>query len=147
MLTDTLHTQIVEAMKAHDAVRLSTLKMLSSALTYEKIAKQHELTADEELAVVKKEAKKRKDSIEAYQNAGRQELADQEKQELTILEEYLPEEMGDAELEKLVAEALSETGATSMAEMGKVIGLVMQKSKGQADGAKVSALIKQKLTS
>ncbi|MEK7525900.1 MAG: GatB/YqeY domain-containing protein [Patescibacteria group bacterium] len=146
MLQDTVHTQIVAAMKAHEEVKLSTLKLLSSALAYEKIAKQHELTEDEELVVVKKEAKKRKDSIEAYQNAGRQELADREKQELVILQEYLPQELGDEEIEKLVTQALQETGATSMADMGKVIGLVMQKSKGQADGAKVSALIRQKLS-
>lgn len=145
MITDTISAKIMEAMKAHDEIRLSTLKLLLSALNYEKIDKQHHLTEEEELAVVRREAKKRKDSIEIYQKAGATDRADKEKKELAILEEYLPAQMTDGDLEKLVEEAMRETGATSLADTGKVIGFVMSKSGGNADGAKVAQMVKTKL--
>lgn len=132
-------------MKAKDEVRLSTLKMLSSAFNYEKIAKQHELSEEEELAVVKSEAKKRRDAIEAYTKANQSDRAAKEKQELAILEGYLPAQMGEVELKSLVAAVIAETGATQMSDMGRVIGAVMAKAKGTADGARVSALVKEKL--
>lgn len=146
MIANTITQKIGEAMKAHDNVRLSTLRMLSSALNYEKIAKQHELTGEEELAVVRKEAKKRKDAIEAYTKANAPDRAAAEEAELKVLAEYLPAEMNDADLEKLVTEAIAQTGATQMAEMGKVIGIVMGQAKGQVDGSRVSAMVKSKLT-
>lgn len=134
-------------MKARDEVRLSTLKMLSSALNYEKIEKMHDLSEEEELSVVMKEAKQRRDSIEAYEKAGATDRADKEKAELAILEEYLPAQMSDDELGKLVDEAIAQTGATSMADMGKVIGVVMGKAQGKVDGARVSSVAKAKLSS
>ncbi len=146
MILNTLNKEIVEAMKAKNALRVSTLKLLLSEIKNYQID-HPQMTLEEELTVVKKEAKKRKDAIVAYKNANRPELADKERQELEILQVYLPLEMGDGELEKLVDQALSETGASSMTEMGKVIGLVMQKTKGQADGGKVASLVKQKLSS
>jgi uncharacterized protein YqeY len=144
-IVSTITAKIGEAMKAHDEIRLSTLRMLSSALNYEFIAKQHELSDDEELVVVRHEAKMRKDAIEAYEKAGAKDRADKEKEELAILEEYLPKQMSDEELQKLVEEAVGETGAQNSSDMGRVIGVVMAKAKGQADGARVSALAKQKL--
>jgi len=146
MIATTITGKIGEAMKAHDEVRLSTLRMLSSALNYEQIAKQHELTEEEELVVVRKEAKKRKDAIEAYTQANAPDRAAKEAAELKILQEYLPAEMNDADLEKLVTEAIAQTGATQMSDMGKVIGLVMGKAEGKADGSRVSAMVKAKLT-
>lgn len=134
-------------MKARDEVRLSTLKMLSSALNYEKIEKMHDLSEEEELTVVMREAKQRRDSIEAYEKAGATDRADKEKAELAILEEYLPAQMSDDELGKLVDEAIAQTGATSMADMGKVIGVVMGKAQGKVDGARVSSVAKAKLSS
>jgi uncharacterized protein len=145
MIKDTITGKIGEAMKAHDEVRLSTLRMLSSALNYEFISKQHELSEEEELTVVKKEAKKRKDAIEAYEKAGAKDRAEQETKELRVLKEYLPEEMSDAELIKIIESVISETGASEMKDMGKVIGMVMGKTGGRADGSKVSVLIKEKL--
>lgn len=147
MIADTITKQIGEAMKARDKTRLSTLQLLSSALNYEFIAKQHKLNEEEELNVVRREAKQRKDSIEAYEKAGAQDRADKEKQELTILEEFLPAQISDEDLAKLVDEAITETGAKTMADMGRAIGAVMAKAKGQADGGRVSALIKSKLSS
>ncbi len=146
MIADTITKQITEAMKAHDEVRLSTLRLLSSALNYEKIEKQHDLTEEEELVVVRKQAKERRDAIEIYEKAGAHERAEKEKAELKILEEYLPSQMSDSDLEKIVDEAIKTTGASSMSDMGKVIGVVMGKTNGQADGSRVSALAKLKLS-
>lgn len=146
MIIDTLNKQIIEAMKAKNEVRLSTLKLLSNEIHNYKID-HPEMTEEEELSVVKKEAKRRKDAIESYSKANALERAEMEQEELKILQEFLPSEVGDADLKKFVDEAISETGAKEIKEMGKVIGLVMQKAKGNADGAKVAALVKEKLTS
>lgn len=145
MITDAITQKIGEALKAHDEIRLSTLRLLSSALNYEFIAKQHKLSEDEELVVVRKEAKKRKEAIEAYEKAGYKNRADKEAKELAILQEYLPPEVSDNEIAKLVDEAIKETEATSIKDTGKVIGLVKAKTKGAADGAKVAKLVKSKL--
>ena len=147
MIGDTINQKIAEALKAKDEIRLSTLRLLSSALNYEFIAKQHKLSEEEELVVVGREAKKRKDAIEAYEKAGAMDRAEKEKKELLILEKYLPAQMADEELTKLVEEAISQTGATTIADMGKVMGAVMAKVQGRADGGRASSLVKQKLSS
>jgi uncharacterized protein YqeY len=120
---------------------------LSSALNYEFIAKQHKLSQEEELVVVGREAKRRKDAIEAYEKAGAADRAEREKKELAILEEYLPEQMSDEELVKVVEEAIAQTGAKAISDMGKVMGAVMAKVQGRADGGRVSLLVKTKLSS
>ena len=120
--------------------------MLSSALNYEKIDKQHTLSEEEELEVVRREAKKRRDAIEAYKKAGANERAEKEEKELAILQEYLPEQMPDSELEKKVKEAISQTGASSMADIGKVMGVVMAKVKDRAEGGRVSELVRKNLS-
>ncbi len=147
MITDTITQKIAEAMKTKDEVRLSTLRMLSSALNYEFIAKQHKLSEEEEIAVVRKEVKKRNDAIEAYKKAGANDRAEKETTEKKILEEYLPAQMPDEELEKLISESISQLGAKTIQDIGKVIGMVMGKATGKADGSKVAELVKQKLTS
>lgn len=153
MITPTLQTKIGEAMKAHDEVRTSTLRLLSSAFNYEKIAKQHELTEEEELAVIRREVKQRRDSIEAYDKAGRSDLSEKEKAELVILQEFLPPEMSDEELEKLVNEAITQykadlpadaTHQALQAGMGKVIGFVKGKAPN-ADGGKIAQIVREKL--
>src|SRR3990172_13071615 len=111
MIADKLQNIIGEAMKAHDEVRTSTLRLLSSAFNYEKIEKQHDLTGEEELNVIRKQAKQRKDSIEAYNKAGAADRAQKEEAELKILQEFLPPEMGEEELIKLVDEAIGAIGA------------------------------------
>lgn len=155
MIVDTITQKIAEALKAKDETRLSTLRMLSSAFNYEYIAKQHKLTQEEELVVVRKEAKKRKDAIEAFKMAqGKQttsgtnqdERIKQEQAELAILSEYLPKEMEIKEIEKLVVEAISQTGSSGIGDMGKVIGIVMAKAGGGAEGSKVAELVKKKLS-
>jgi uncharacterized protein YqeY len=144
MIAQTLQQKIGEALKAHDEVRLSTLRLLSSAFNYEHIAKQHELTDEEELVVVRREAKQRRDSIEAYKKAGANDRAEKEEAELKILQEYLPPEMGDVELQKLVDEAIQKTGAKRVADMGKVIGAVKSKVP-DVDGSKIAEVVRQKL--
>jgi uncharacterized protein YqeY len=143
-LTTDITKQIGEAMKAHDEIRLSTLRLLSSAFNYERIEKKHDLTSEEELLVIRKQAKQRKDSIEAYLKAGSPERAAREEAELKILMEFLPPEMGEEELQKIVSEAITETGATSMADMGRVIGAVKLRAP-DVDGGRVAALVKSKL--
>jgi uncharacterized protein len=145
MITDNITKLIGDAMKAHDEVRLSTMRLLSSALNYEFIAKQHPLNEEEQLNVVRKEAKKRRDAIEAYKAVKAFDRAEKEEQELKILEEFLPAQMSDTDLEVIVDAAIKEIGASQMSDMGKVIGIVMQKTKGTADGSRVSLMAKSKL--
>ena len=145
MIADTINQDIAKALKAKDEIRLSTFRLLSSALNYEFIAKQHVLTEEEELSVVRREAKKRKEAIEAYEKAGANDRAEKEKKELTVLEEFLPAQMPDEELIKIVDEAISTLGASSMADMGKVMGAVVPKVAGRADGGRISKLVSEKL--
>lgn len=145
MITDTITQKIGEALKAHDEIRLSTLRLLSSALNYEFIAKQHKLLEDEEIVVVRREAKKRKEAIEAYEKAGYKDRADKEAKELSILQEYLPSETSNEDLSKMIDEAIATIEPTSMAEMGKVIGFVKAKTGGNAEGSKIAELVKSKL--
>jgi len=147
MITENIKSQIQEAMKARDELRVSTLKMLSSALHNEKISKQKDLDEEQEIAVIRKEAKKREDAILAFKNAGRDEQAKKEQDELEILKEFLPKEMSDEDLEKLVEESVKSTGASEIKDMGLVIGEVLKASEGKASGGRVSELVKAKLSS
>ncbi len=144
MIAQTLQAKIGEALKAGDRVRLETLKLLSSAFNYEKIAKQHELTDEEELAVIRKEAKQRRDSIEAYDKAARADLSASEKAELAILQEFLPPEISEQELSKLVTDAITQSSATTMKDVGRVIGMVKSKAPS-VDGSKIAQMVSSKL--
>jgi uncharacterized protein YqeY len=145
MIRQEITKKIGEAMKSGDKVRLSTLKLLSSALNYEFIEKQHELSEDEEIAVVRREVKKRKDAIDAYLKVNQKERADIEAQEMAILKEFLPEEASEEEISKLIDEAIGQFGASS-ANFGKIMGMVMGKLGGRVDGNTVSQLVRKKLT-
>jgi len=155
MISDTIKKKITDAMKTKDEVRVSTLRMLSSALNYERIALQRDLVGEDEIKVVKREANKRKDAIEAFQQAqGKLTSSDQksldeklerEKEELAILLKYLPEQLSDDELGKMIDEAISLTSAESMKDMGKVIGKVMDLVQSRADGGRVAGMVKNKL--
>ncbi|MFH1971145.1 MAG: GatB/YqeY domain-containing protein [Patescibacteria group bacterium] len=146
MIADTITQKIAVALKAREEIRLSTLRLLSSALNYEFIEKQHKLDEQEEIVVVRKEAKKRKEAIEAYEKAGATDRAEKEKKELEILQEFLPAEMSDEELTKIVDSAIAKTNASSISDMGRVIGIVMAEAKGKVEGSRVSLLIKEKLS-
>lgn len=153
MITKTIQSKLAEAMKAHDENKVSTLRLLLSAFNYEQINKQHELTDEEEIAVVRREVKQRRDSIEAYDKAGRPDLSEKEKAELVILQEFLPPEMSDEEIMKLVNEGIANLKADLPADathqalqagMGKVIGFVKGKAPN-ADGGKIAQLIRAKI--
>jgi uncharacterized protein YqeY len=144
-LLDQLESDLAEAMKLRDEVRVTTLRLLKSAMKNYQIELGHDLTMQEAMAVLQKEAKKHQDSISQYEQADRADLAKEEKAELDIINDYLPEQMSDADITKAVDEAITETGANGPADMGKVIGLVRQKTNGQADGAKIAQIAKDKL--
>ncbi len=145
-ILDKINTELVVAMKAKNAVCVSTLRMLVSAIKNKQIELGKELGDDEVVEVIFKNAKQHKESIAAYESAGRQDLADREKLELKILEKYLPDQMSEEEITKVVVEVISQTGALGVADMGKVIGAVMAKVKGRVDGNTVSKIVREKLT-
>ncbi|MBT9310906.1 GatB/YqeY domain-containing protein [Leptothoe kymatousa] len=148
-LKDRISDEIKAAMKARDKVRLETVRGIKKVIlekeTEVRPKGQDALTPEQEIEVVTQLAKQRKDSIEQYKKAGRDDLAEKEAQELAILQEYLPEQMSDADIEAAIDEIIAQTGASGPREMGKVMGPAMKKMKGKADGAKVQALVKSKL--
>jgi uncharacterized protein YqeY len=145
-ITERIQTDLTAAAKARDKERLAALRLVLDALNKE--AKEARATLDEqrEVAVLKRERKRRAEAAEAYRNGGRDELAASEEAEAAVIEEYLPAEISDDELEALVADAMSETGASSQKEMGKVMSAVMSKAGGRADGHRVSELVRSKLS-
>jgi len=145
-LQETLATQITESMKARDSFKTDTLRMLKGAVMNAGIAKaDHTLSPEEEIEVVQREIKKRRQSIEMYTTGGRAELAEKEQQEIAILETYLPAQMSEEELCTIIAHAVEQTGAKTPQEMGKVMGMIMPQVKGKTDSSKVSELVKQAL--
>jgi uncharacterized protein len=145
MLADKLQGMIAETMKAHDAVRLDLLRMLKSAFNYERIAKGHELTEEEEFIVIKREAKKRVEAIEGFEKGGAIDRAEKERIELVILKGFLPKEMSDTELRDVIRDVCSELHATDMKMMGAVISRVKEKVGTRADGAKIAGIVKEVL--
>ncbi len=143
-----LKDELKQAMLAKDAQTTSVLRMILSAVGYHEIQKGgagYEATDEDVLAVIHKQAKQHRDSIEQFKNAERNELVEKEEQELELLKKYLPEQMGEEEVKKLVAEAIQQTGAKEASDMGKVMGALMAKVKGKADGGLVSKLVKEML--
>ena len=134
------------AAKAQDRERLSALRLLVDALNKETKEARGPLDEQREVAVLKRERKRRGEAAEAYRKGGRDEAAASEEAEAGLIEAYLPAEISDEELEAIVADALSETGAASQKEMGKVMSAVMAKAAGRADGRRVSELVRSKLS-
>lgn len=144
-LYDRITEDMKAAMKAQNVELLATLRMLKSALQNQEIALGHGLTDVETMAILEKQAKQRRDSIEQYHAGNREDLADIEATELKIIEGYLPQKLGTEELTKLVDAAIATTGATTISDMGKVIKMVMEKAAGAADAKTISDIIKSKL--
>lgn len=138
-LYDTLASDLNTSLKAKDTLRTSTLRLLKSAIQYALIEKQVE-TADDELvlSVIRRQAKQRQDSIENYASAGRDALKEKEEAELKILEAYLPAQLSDDELNAIVKDVITSTGAQSKKDMGRVIKSVIEKAGGRADGKRIS---------
>lgn len=137
---------LTEAMKAIDTFRTSVLRMLKSALKNEEINKKSPLTDDEVLAIIKKQVKTRKDSMNEYASYNRMDLADSLQKEIDILNEYLPEELSDEELEKIVKETITKVKAESIKQMGMVIKTISSEYGARCDMAKVSKLVKERLS-
>lgn len=133
-LTDDMKT----AMKAKDKETLSVIRMVKSALSNEQIKLGHDLTAEDEMTVLSREMKQRVEEMTSYQEAGRDNLVTGIQNQIDVLEKYMPEQLSEAEVEKIVQETIAQVGATSKADMGKVMGALMPKVKGKADGKMVS---------
>ena len=149
MLKQQLKDDLKKAMLAKDSETTSVLRMVISAVGYFEIQKGgagYEATDEDVLQVIQKEAKQRRDSIEQFRNGGREEMALKEEKELQILQIYLPQQMTEEEIKNLVEEAIAQTGASSPQDMGKVMGALMPKTKGKADGTLVSKIVKEKLS-
>jgi len=148
-LQQRVDSDLKEAIRAKDATKLNVLRMLKSALKYAAIAKsdaEAELSDAEAVQVIRKQAKQRQDSIESFEKGGRAELAEKEKEELAILNTYLPQGMTCDELAKVVRETIAELGATSKAQMGAVMKALQGKVGGRADGKTLSSEVQKQLT-
>lgn len=146
-LKERLHSDLNVAMKARDEVTTATLRMALTAVTTEEVAGKsaRQLSDDEVLRVLTREAKKRKEAAEAFDGAGRAELAERERAEGVVLDRYLPAQLGDEELAELVAAAVTESGAASPRDMGAVMKIVQPKIAGRADGKRVSDEVRRRL--
>ncbi len=140
-----LEEELTTAMKERDASRRDALRLILSSLRSAEKELQRPLTDDEELQVLQRERKRRLESIEAFESAGRTEQAAKEESELEVLEEFMPEPLSDDELEQIVDDAIAEVGATSMRDLGRVMADVMPQIAGRADGSAVSQLVREKL--
>jgi hypothetical protein len=145
-ITERIQADTRAAAKAQDRERLAALRLLLDALNKEAKEARAALDEQREIAVLKRERKRRGEAAEAYRKGGREELAAAEEAEAGMIEAYLPAEISDDELEALIADALSETGAASQKEMGKVMSAVMAKAGGRADGRRVSEIVRSKLS-
>ncbi len=148
-LKDTLQTDLTASMRAKDTVRTQTLRMALAAVRNSEVSgdAKHELTDEEVLGCITKEAKKRREAASAYDDAGRPELADAERTELTVLEHYLPAQLSDDELSAMIDHAIASTGASGMQSMGQVMKVLQPQINGRADGSKVAAAVRASLNS
>lgn len=145
MIKDTIQKAMVVSLKAGNQLELKTLRFILSVMQYAQIDKQKELTDEEIVSLLHKEVKKRKEAIELFKKGKREDLVIDEQNQITIIERYLPKQVAEDELQKIVDEAIALSNKDE--SIGKVIGIVMGKVKGRADGAKVAQMIKSKLQS
>jgi len=146
-LQEKIQTQLGDAMRTKDTLRLSVLRMMKTAVKNKEIEKMKPLEEGEVLAVLKTLVKQRKDSLEQFRKGGREELAQKEEAEIKIIEEYLPAAASEDDIRRAIEEAVEETGAASMKDMGKVMKATLARLAGKsADGSRVSQLVKEKLS-
>ena len=144
-LTNTLKEAQKDAMRAKDKLRLGTIRMALAAVKQREIDERIELTDSDVLAVLTKMVKQRKDAAEQFDAANRADLADNERAEIEVLETFLPQKLSEAEIDALIADAIAQTGASGMQDMGKVMGMLKPKVQGRADMGAVSGKIKASL--
>ncbi|MGQ4649102.1 GatB/YqeY domain-containing protein [Lyngbya aestuarii] len=150
-LKDRISEDIKTAMKAKDKIRLETVRSIKKVLLEKEVSLRPQgrdsLTDTEEIELLAQQAKQRREAIEQYSQAGRNDLAEQEAQELAIIEEYLPQQLSEEEISAIIDEVIAQTEATSIKDMGKVMGSAIQQLKGRAEGQKIQAMVKSKLSS
>ncbi|KMM37627.1 GatB/YqeY domain-containing protein [Guptibacillus hwajinpoensis] len=145
-LNDRLTADMKVAMKNKEKNKLSVIRMVKSSIQNESIKLGHDLTEEEELTVLTREVKQRKDSLLEFEKAGRSDLVQNLDEELSILSVYLPKQLSEEEVEQIVQEVISETGASSKKDMGKVMGALMPRVKGKADGGLVNRIVQKNLS-
>lgn len=146
-ILEQIEADLTDAIKNSDAMTVSVLRMAKTALMNAKIAKSdHNLSEADEIDVLRKENKKRQQSIEMFKQGGRQDLVEKEQSELKVTEKYLPAEMSDADIENVVTATIGQLQATTMADMGKVMGAVSGQLKGKADGSRISEIVRKHLS-
>jgi uncharacterized protein YqeY len=144
-LVERIEGEVKDAMLARDAVRRDALRLILNSLRSAEKDLQRPLSGDEELQVLQRERKRRNEAAEAFRAGGREEQAAQEEAELAVLEEFMPEPLSEDELERIVDDAIAETGATSLRDMGRVMADVMPQVAGRADGSAVGQIVREKL--
>jgi uncharacterized protein len=144
-LVERLEGEVKDAMLARDATRRDALRLILNSLRSAEKDLQRPLSEEEELQVLQRERKRRNEAAEAFRAGGREEQAEQEETELAILEEFMPEPLSEDELEQIVDDAIAETGATSLRDMGRVMADVMPQVAGRADGSAVGQIVREKL--
>src|SRR5262245_55419633 len=146
-LQDKIQSELSEAMRSKDQLRLSVLRMMKAAVKNKEVDKMKSLEEAEVIAVLNTLIKQRKDSVDQFRKGGREELAQKEEAEIKIIQEYLPAAASDDEIRRAIQEAIQETGAASMKDMGKVMKATMSRLAGKTtDGSRVSQLVKEKLS-
>ncbi|MFY0649172.1 MAG: GatB/YqeY domain-containing protein [Nitrosomonadales bacterium] len=145
-IRQTISDDMKTFMRAKDSARLGAIRLLQAAIKQKEVDDRIELNDDQIFSVIQKMLKQRKDSIEAYQKASRQDLIDQEQLEIEVLSKYMPEPLSEEEINQYIEEAIATTGASDMKDMGKVVGILKSKVAGRADMAEVSKLVRQKLS-
>jgi uncharacterized protein YqeY len=143
---ETIRSQMIAATKAGDRSLRDTLRLLIAAIENGRIEAGHELSDDEALKVLQKEAKQRRDSIEEYRKGAREDLVAAEEQELEVIQTFLPQQLDDAEVRRIVEETIAELGASGPDDLGKVMGPVIQKLDGRADGRAANAIVRELLS-
>ncbi|PRO65099.1 GatB/YqeY domain-containing protein [Alkalicoccus urumqiensis] len=144
-LLDQLNQDMKQAMKQKEKQRLQVIRSVKNAIQNEQINAGHELSDEEALTVLNREMKQRRESLQEFDKAGRQDLVDKTQAEIDVLKDYLPEQLSEEELQQIVNETIAETGASGKSDMGRVMGAVMPKVKGRADGSDVRRLVQQSL--
>jgi uncharacterized protein YqeY len=146
-LEQKINEELKNAIKSGDKVRLETIRSIRAAIIeFNKSGAGREMNSDDELKILQSAAKKRKDAIALYEQGNRQELADKEKQELTIIEEFLPKQIPDDEIKEVIRKVIADVGANDIKDLGKVMGQAMKELKGKADGAKVQQFVRDLLS-
>ncbi len=145
-LKERINADMKAAMRAKEKERLATIRLMLAAIKQKEVDERIELDDTQVLAVIDKMVKQRRDSIAQYRDAGREDLAEKEEFELGIIQEYMPAQLSDAEIDQLIDEAIAESGAEGMKDMGKIMGIIKPKAQGRADMGALSARVKGRLT-